>query len=267
MKTIIFLFAVLMLALGACETIEIEKLIYDTVYVDRPPKAVAASFITTVDTVVIIDTVEVKVIVRDTVILEVHTTDTVYQYITKDSLIIKEIEKVIYHTDTLIQVVHDTVINNIHHYDTVTETIILHDTVTVKVYDRTVVYLDSFVVVSYMRPVESIPEDIIPHVAEFYALCQQHGVQAPGGYMIIQYVAELPGEGWSSNSFQISDNSQIIIELDQRYPAALHRAGVLREMAKIQLGKKYTQIPDRIMNPTFSPEATITTNHLNQIFQ
>lgn len=267
MKTLILLFAISMLILGSCtETIYEEIIKTDTVFISKP-QSLATTFITVRDTVVIRDTVEVKVIVRDTIVNDIHTTDTVYQVITKDSVIIREVEKIVYHTDTVKVIVHDTVINDVHHYDTIVRNVIVHDTVEVYVYDRTVIYLDTFVTVSYMRPVWSVPEDIIPHVEEFYSLCHQYGLNPPGGIMIIQYVTDLPGENWSSNSFQISDNSQMIIELDQKYPAALQRAGVFREMAKLQLNKKYTQIPDRIMNPVFSPQTTIIKKHLDELFQ
>src|SRR5688572_5897856 len=104
MKKILPLFIVSLFFLGCTET-EYKEIIK---YVDRPAPALAPTFITQIDTVVIRDTVEVKIVVTET--------DTVYQYITKDSLIIKEVEKIVYHTVTTVE--HDTV------------EIVLHDTVT-----------------------------------------------------------------------------------------------------------------------------------------
>lgn len=249
MKTVLF-FALSMLVLGSCETIYEEITRIDTIFVDRP-QALAPIIITVKDTVHVVDTLKVEVIVNNT--------DTVYQIVVKDSIIVQEIEKII--------TVRDTVFLTIVELDTIVKEIQVFDTVTLTVYDRTVVYLDTMVAVSYLPSVFSVPDDIIPHLEEFNRLCFERGLQANLGNMIVQYVEELPGEGWSSNSFQVAENSQIVIQLDQRFPAALQRGGMLRELSRIGLNKKYTTVPDRIMNNQFSPETEIKQYHLNDLFK
>src|SRR5687767_14951289 len=99
MKTKIFLPLIILALffLGSCtETVEIEKLIFDTVYVDKPVR----SLVTTVhvDTVykelLRVDTVEVQVIVHDSVFIvnnvETVRVDTVVQ-IKTDSVFIERI--------------------------------------------------------------------------------------------------------------------------------------------------------------------------------
>jgi len=243
MKTFLPLFICLLFFLGSCtETIEIEKLIYDTVYLDKVQK-VAESVVVIKDTTVIRDTVKVNV--------AIHNTDTVYQVVTRDSVIIKEVQVI--ERDTVILIQHDTV----------TQTV--HDTVTV--YDRTVVYFDTLYMPGYTRPTWDVPLDLMPHLEEFYSEAQARGINPGSGMLIIQYTDNLPGEGWVSSSFQMNENDQWVIFLDQRLPAELHRASILRELGRLSLNKKYTTDTAKIMCPLFSPERIITTNDINELFR
>ncbi len=253
---IVGIFALTILALGSgCEVYEITNTT-DTIYVDRPIQGIVPTVITRIDTVVLRDTVSVNVIITEV--------DTVYKVVTRDSVIIKEVKLTEY--DTIFITLYDTIINNIHHYDTIRKTVTLYDTI--YVYDRTVVYLDSFVVVSYMRPTYYVPDEIQPFIEEFYSLVHQYGRTTQGsGSIIVQFVSDLPGENWTSTSFEVSENSQQVIQLDEKIPAALHRAGIFRELSRLQLGEKYTNIPDRVMNPTFSPETIVTKSHLDILFK
>lgn len=246
MKTIIPLLIVSLFALGSCtEEIFIDKWLYDTIYVDKP-QAIAPKVIIVTDTIHHVDTVEVRVIIREV--------DTVFQVITKDSLIIKEVEKIVTVLDTVI-------LNQV-------DTVFLTDTLVVTQYDRTVTYLDTLYVLAFFRPVNSIPDEIKPHVIEFYTLAGQYNKFVPGGVMIVQYTDNLPGENWNSHSYWWdAPGGQMVIELNQALPPDQHRASILRELGRLQMGRKYTNIPDRIMNPTFSPTALITQNHLNQLYQ
>jgi hypothetical protein len=88
--------------------------------------------------------------------------------------------------------------------------------------------------------------------------------------LLITYAKEedLPGENWSSYSFRHGwDYSQMIIQISEEVPSEQARSCIFRELARLQLKKKYTTMPDRIMNPLFSPMATITANHLNELFR
>jgi hypothetical protein len=197
----------------------------------------------------------VTVIILDTMILNTHTTDTVYQFITKDSIIIKEVEKIVYHTDTVTIVDLDTV------------EIIRHDTVTLTVYDRTVVYLDTLFIPGYIRPTWDVPLDLMPHLEEFFELSRQYGYNAELGMLIVHYTNDLPGENWISSSFKMGDNDQWVIFLDQRLPAVLHRSSMFRELGRLSLNKKYSNDPARIMSPLFKYDAPITQKHLDELFK
>lgn len=260
---------------GACETVEIEKLVYDTIYVDKPRTSLVQTI--HVDTVykelVRVDTVEVTVVVRDTIVIvnnvETVRVDTVFQIQTDSIFIERVVEKIINHYDT---VVLTQVVN---HTDTIyiDKVVTIHDTIAIVQYDQTVSYLDTAYVMIYMRNVTSIPEAIQPHVNEFYGLASQYGKLTIGGHMIIQYTDDLPGEGWVSHSYWVGgpasiDNpyAQMVIEISERLPPELHRASILRELGRLQLKRKYTVVPDKLMNPLFGPGQAITQQHLNDLF-
>lgn len=250
--------------LGACETVEIEKLIYDTVYVDRPIKSLVQIRDTVyrdllrVDTVIIVDTVTVNVIVHDTVIRNVHTTDTLIQVVTKDSLIIKEVVKTVTEYDTVF-IVNNTV-----------DTVRIVDTVQVVVVRNQVLYHDSIYYPQMIRPVNSIPGELQEFVNDFYSQAGGRGWSVLGGPMIVSYVHadNLPGESWNSHSYWIggANYGQMVIEVNEELPTEQQRASILRELARLQLKKRYLTDESKIMCPWFNPATQITTNHLNELF-
>jgi hypothetical protein len=248
-------------ALGCTETLEIEKLVRDTVYIDKP-RTVAPTLVTIRDTVtqVITDTVTVEVLIRDTVINNITTVDTVIHVVTKDSIIYKEVEKLVYVYDTLTQVVN--------HYDTIVEYVT--DTVTINtiVYDRTIVYADTvYLIAGMIRPTTSIPEELIPLLLEYGEISEQYGKAAPGAEMIIQYMpqSEMPTEGWHSFSFDFSN--QYVIYLDVNVPVEQQRASMFRELMHLHHSKQYSNDPDKMMSPLFPPSRIITTQHLDELFK
>jgi len=244
--TFIWLTAIMM-ALSSCtETIYEEIFTTDTVWLTKPSQGLAPTFITVTDTVHTVDTVKVEVIVKDT--------DTVFQYITKDSIVIKEIEKVVNHYDTIVVTKTDTI------------TIVKHDTVILTVYDRTVVYADTFWIVDPFNMVTFFPNEVAPYIQEFHQSCQDRGIFINGRPLLVQYSDNLPGENWSSFSY-IVGFQQMIIEISDKLPAEQQRAGILRELNRLQRNKKYTTIDDRIMNPLFPPDRTITAAHLNELYK
>ena len=241
MKATLF-FALALIGLGSCTETEYKEIIK---YIERP----TPTFITSVDTVHLIDTVEIRVVIRET--------DTVFQIVTRDSLIIKEVEKIIYHTDTVI--VHDV--------DTVVIT--LHDTTVVTQYIQQVRYYDTLYVLVESRQVFYVPDELMPYVSDFYTLAGEYGNQALGGMLLITYAKEedLPGENWTSYSFRHGwDYSQMIIQISEKVPHEQARSCVYREMARLQLKKKYVTDVNKIMCPLFDPARTITQSDLDVLF-
>lgn len=241
---IVYAFALIMLALGSCETVEIEKLIYDTVYLEKPQQSLAPSFIVLHDTVEIhtVDTVEVRVVI--------HETDTVYQVVTKDSIIIQTVEKIVNHTDTVI--LRDTVVNNTHTVDTIV--IVQHDTITVTEYVQRVVYLDTLYQSLYWRTINSIPEELQPFVNDFYNEARLRGINTLGSAMIIQYTHTMAGDGWNSFSYWVGYGEQMVIEVNGSLEAKYLYTPIFRELARLQLGKQYKVTGDEIMNIFFDPK-------------
>ena len=268
MKSLVSLILFTIIAFGvwlctsSCTEYEILNTI-DTVYIEKPAaRSVAQATITQIDTVIIIDTVEVKVIVHDTIIHNIHTTDTLIQVVTKDSIIIKEVEKIVNYYDTIYQVVNN--------YDTIVEYVT--DTVFVDVtqIEQRVIYHDTLYVITEIRPVYSVPDEIQPYVEDFYTLAAQYGKQFAGGVLIVSYVHadDLPGEGWVSESFWIGGQpyGQMYIGISEEIPAEQQRASILREMARLQLKRKYVTDVNKIMSPLFDPYQTITQSDLNVLF-
>lgn len=251
MKTIILLLFAALFSLSNCtEEIIIDKIFRDTVYIDKP-QSFAPTFVTVTDTIEIhtIDTVEVRIVI--------HETDTLIQYVTKDSIIVQEVEKIIYHTDTVkVTIVqHDTIVNEIEvvRIDTVIRNVIQHDTVTVTVYDRTVVYLDTLHMPLYWKSLNFVPQELEIYVREFYGRGLADGWNLRGGPLVIQYVHDLAGEGWNSFSYWIGEE-QMVIEVNGALDPKFLYTCVLRELGRLQLKKKYVTSGDLIMNIYFDPE-------------
>ena len=222
MKPLIVFFW-LVLFLASCEEIIIERPVIDTVYVDRYTEP---QFITVRDTIetVVTDTVKVNVVIRDTVVNHTHTTDTLIQVVTKDSIVYKIVEKTVIVHDTVkvVQVVHDTIINNVVIHDTIeVEKIVkVYETVYVEVIkiEQRVIYHDTLYIATDIRPVNSIPPELMPFVQEFFTLA---GSRAVGGPMIIQYYKpeDMPGEGWVSHSYKLGwQYSQMVIQVSEGIP-------------------------------------------------
>ena len=262
MKSLVSLILFVILAFGvwlctsSC-TEYVFKNTTDTIFVDRPVNTLAPSFITVRDTVYIhiVDTVKVEVIIVDTVINNIYTTDTLIQVVTKDSIITKQVDKLV--------TVYQTVIQK--------DTIVVTDTVEIEVIqiEQRVIYLDTLYVLVETRQVFYVPDELMPYVSDFYTLAGQYGKEALGGMLLITYAKEedLPGEGWTSSSFRHGwDYSQMIIQISEKVPHEQARSCIFREMARLQLKRKYTTTPDRIMNPTWPPDRTITQGDLDNLF-
>jgi hypothetical protein len=259
MKAIRFLIIALFF-LGACETIEVEKIVTDTVYLEKPVTKFTTHTVHEIDTVILTDTVKVEVLIVDTVINNITTVDTVIHIVTKDSIIYKEVEKLVYVYDTLTQVVN--------HYDTITEYVTDTLTINTIVYDRTVIYADTmYLIAGMIRPTTSIPEELIPLLLEYGEISEQYGKASPGAEMIIQYMpqSELPGENWSSFSFDFSN--QWVIYLDVNVPLEQQKASIFRELMHLHHSKQYSNDPDKLMCPLYDPKRTITKSDLDELFR
>jgi hypothetical protein len=260
MKTLIPFLLISLFFLG-CETVEVERLVYDTVFVDKP-RTLAPTFVTIRDTVtqVITDTVTVEVLIRDTVINNITTVDTVIHVVTKDSIIYKEVEKLVY--------VYDTIVQTINTIDTVF--VYVTDTVEVQtvVYDRTIISRDTvYLIAGMIRPTTSIPEELIPLLLEYGEISEQYGKAAPGAEMIIQYMpqSEMPAENW--NSFSFDFYNQWVIYLDVNVPLEQQKASMFRELMHLHHSKQYSNDPDKLMSPLFPPSRMIAKPHLDELFK
>jgi hypothetical protein len=163
---------------------------------------------------------------------------------------------VITKTDTLIQIQIDSVF--------VTQTIHEHDTVTHYIHH----YHDTLYVATLIRPVNSIPEEIKPYFIEFFSQAFVRGANANGGVAIVQYVLpeDMPGEGWASHSYWVGGvGGNMVIELNGDIAPEYQYAGTLRELARLQLKRKYVKDESNIMSPLFPPQ-TVTIDSPNKSF-
>ena len=249
MKTKIFLPLIILALffLGCTETIEIEKLVRDTVWLQRP--SLAPTFITIRDTVTETktDTVEIQTVITKT--------DTLLLVVTRDSIVYQIQEKEVATYDTIIIVERDTIFQT------------LYDTVTVVEYQQRVVYLDY----QYLFPGQSvtfIPDGLMPYYQQFIQEAQSRGINLEGGDVIFSYVdpKDLPGEGWHSNYVQIS-GWQNVIQISSALIAEKSKACVFREMSRWQLKKQYSLDVNKIMSNFFRTSPEPTTAEINILMQ
>lgn len=216
----VIMFVLVALLLGSCtETLyeEVEKIIYkDTV------KTVFVDRLR-------IDSVAYPVFGNDTVYVAktIHSVDTVY--LPSDTVYISTVETV-YDTIINIKYLYDTIHVVQHHY---------HDTLYIPL------GWSSTSIGEYQAIVE-----------EFYTQAHAHGWQTPGGDMLIQpwMYDEAPPENRSSYSFWYFD--QFILKIKDTLTPDEAYTAIFRELARWQLGKKYTQ-DGTIMDPEFDPTVLV----------
>lgn len=215
------------------EEIEIEKLIYDTVYLkgDSVPVPV---FIDRVR----IDSIPYPVFVNDTIfvptIVRTIQVDTIYlpgETITDiDTVFVEKIvETTVYDTIVNTVYVHDTISVVSHHY---------HDTLFV--YPGFTTYW--------------VPEQLQEIVSQFYADALAWGLLATGGEFIIEWwlQSEFPPASRSSYFYNPATNPQPVIKLkDTLTPDELY-SPIYREMMHWQFGTPYSTDVNSIMSPDFS---------------
>lgn len=273
MKKIIPLFFTLsMLFLGSSCIDEVIKFVKttDTIYVEGKP---ITNFVQTthVDTVyrdlVRVDTVEVTVVVHDTVVLvnnvETVRVDTVVQIKTDSIFIEKIVEKIVNHYDTIIV---ERIITNV---DTtyIDRVVTIHDTIYVTEYEQRVIYEALF----YVFPGQSsfyIPDELKPYYDSFLQDAAARGVSLPGGDIVAQWVplSDIPGEQWVSSSYQVS-GFQWVINIWEGLPVEESKAAMYRELARIQLAKKYSNDVNKVMSPLFRTSPDPTVSEINTLFQ
>ena len=248
MKTTI-LFALILIGLGSCtETIEIEKLVRDTVWLQRP--SLAPSFITLYDTIETVrtDTVEIQTVITKT--------DTLLLVVTRDSIVYQIQEKEVTTYDTIIIVERDTIFQT------------LYDTITLTEYETRIVYLNTEYI--YIFPGQDafyIPEPFMPHYLSFIAEANARNKQLPGGSVVLTQVdpSELTGEGWVSESWEIA-GFQWIIRLSNELTVEESKAAIFREMGRWQLKKQYSKDVNKIMSNFFRTSPEPTTSEINTLF-
>ena len=269
MKKFLPFFILAIFALGACETVEIEKLVFDTVYVDKPIRSLVQTIHT--DTVykelLRVDTVEVTVVVHDTIIQNVVVHDTVFQVKTDSVFIETIVEKIVNHYDTIVQTVYDTIINNVIKTVYVDKIVEVHDTIYVTEYEQRVIYQS----VQFLFPGQStwyIPGPLLQLYNDYIKEGQDRNKPLPGGDLVVTYVPadQLPGESWVSNFF-IMSGDQAVIEISEELTFEQSRAAMYRELTRWQLKKKYSNDVNKIMSPLYDPKKTITKPELDELFR
>lgn len=200
---------VLMFALGNCTEVEYRDIEKEVLKHDTVTKFVDRVF-QGIDTVEIPVVIEVPTPVRD-------QNDTVF--ITK--------------TDTVWAQRIDSV--------WITKTVYLTDTVVV----REVVYKDTLIL-WYARDRFSIDPAVMPIFNQFFADASAHGFTPQGGKVIVEIV-HLKDRVLQAQSFEF--NSQYVIRLNDTMTADERWLPLMRELARWQLGKEYSQNPTKLMFP------------------
>lgn len=212
MKNSIPLFvAIALVALGCTETefIEVEKYIHKTDTV-RLTEFVDRYFAGT-DTVTITQIVEVPTPVRGEV----------------DSVIIIETR-----IDTIYLQRIDTVWR--------TQVVIERDTVVIREYT----YGDTLFVWGG-RDTYSVPSEVMPILSEFYQEAGLRGYEAIGGEVIIEIVPM--DDVLQAQSFEF--NTQVVIRINDNLSADERWLPLMRELARWQIGKEYSQTPGDYLFP------------------
>lgn len=225
MKNSIALFiAVALVALGCEQDLLIQKeYIRDTIYLEKE-KFIDRVFVET-DTIEIPVTIEVDVPTRvqDTII--VNVSDTIYI----DRVDTIKVEKIVY----------------VPRVDSVfIETIVyLRDTIMV----RDFVYGDTLYI-SSGRDYYSVPEEIQPFVSQFFIDAQAYGHNPNGGEMLIE-VVEMD-DVIQAYGFEVY--GQVFIRVNANLTNDERYLPVTRELARLQLGKEYSQDPESVLYPFFN---------------
>lgn len=113
-----------------------------------------------------------------------------------------------------------------------------------------------------------IPTDLQGYVNEFYAKCNELNIPLIGGDVVFSYVPQkdLPGVNWSSTTFEMAGNQQVI-QLREDLIWEESRAAVFREMARWQLKKQYVTDISKILCPLFRTSPDPTVSEINILFQ
>lgn len=214
MKLIPIFFALALLALGGCEQdVLIQKeIVRDTIYVPTPVVQTLAGEIR-------IDTVSITEYKTE------RTTDTVYQFIRDvDSVFIQRVDTIF-----------------------ITETEYKFDTI----YIASHLYVDTVFIFAYGRSTFRVHPDLIPIIQEFNGQMRERGLVPYGdGLLYMSVYGRLePPASWSSWGYE-GVAGQWVIEIDPILTPENAMTPIAREMARRQLGYKYTNDLGP-MDPTF----------------
>src|SRR5688572_30273500 len=260
MKTLICLFATLMLALGSCtEEIIIEKIVHDSIpYAVPGPVQFAPTFVPqSVDSSCQkTDTTNVEIKIKEIFENGEFKKDTVLAVTTACYLkitvrgkvsippkIVYSVRDSLIYEDSLIFIdrpVPYPVAGPTGYVDTtIVEQRVVYETTEYVWIGRTVFY---------------IPEDLMVIYNKYFSDGAAYNKILPGGPVVVQYVPsdKLPGFGWHSTSYLVA-GGQWLIELDENLTQDLAFTCLYRELSRMQMGKRYSNNQDEIMNVLFDP--------------
>jgi len=261
MKTTIVLFAIVMLALGSCTETIYEEVIK---YVDRPVPGPMQFITTSTETECEgTDTLSFGVEIKQNGIFEkdtlMHLSTACYALLKIRGYVLVPKETIVVPGDSVPYPVPYAVQGDSIPYP-------VYDTIWQTRYDRSVIYKDTFWIVDPFNMVSFWPNEVHEYIVEFHQSCQDRGIFINGRPLLVQYSDNLPGEGWTSFSYVVGFQ-QMIIEISDKLPPEQQRAGILRELSRLQRNKKYVTDVNKIMSPLWDPARVITAADLNELYK
>lgn len=181
-----------------------------------------------------------KEIVRDTVTIE-RFTDRYFTGV--DTITIETVVEIPTPTrseaDTVIQFVYDTIYQIRIDSIFITRTVVEHDTVMI----RDTYYGDTLMI-TVGRAVFQWPRELEDMVNQFYIDAQAHGLNPPGYPMLIEYSEMDP----ILQAYSFTAYYQRFIKLNTTLTVDESYIPLMREMARLYLGKVYSDDPESVMH-------------------
>ena len=256
----------IILALFSCEEIVYKDVIK---YVDRPVPVTTFVQTSKTEECVSTDTTKVEIIMPDVLANGQQAKDTTLAVTTACHMKITikgkvQMEPLIITEDSIVY--RDTTIYITNTVNVPGPTVTLYRDTTI--YETKVVYTTNTI---YLFPGSSafyIPEPYKIHYDSFIEEGLKRNAPMTGGEVILTLVKpnELSGEGWVSESWEIQ-GFQWIIRLSDELTVEQSRSAIFRELARMQLNKKYSQDINKIMSPYFDPSRTVSKLQIDELFQ
>lgn len=157
-------------------------------------------------------------------------------------------------TDTVVQYVYDTIYQIRIDSIFVTKTITTIDTVVIR--ER---WYGDTLMVTVGRAVFQIPRELEKMVDQFYLDAQFYGLNPPGYPMLIEYSEMDP----VLQAYSFTAYYQRFVKLNPSLTTDESYVPLMREMARLYLGKFYSNDPNSVMNP-FYPSDKIRWSNRNE---